>query len=65
MNNTFYKPLTPALRNEINASIEQNVSEMNTCKPTAYTSIYLTGYKALKTIINGLPDGYPIPFTRE
>lgn len=64
MSDTFYKPLTPELRNNINSSIDSNISELHTCNPNAFVSAQLIGYKALMSIINALPDGYPIPIER-
>lgn len=64
MDNTFYKPLTPKLREEINSSIEKNIEELKTCKMNAFVSMQLAGNKAIKNLINGLPDGYPIPMKR-
>ena len=64
MSDTFYKPLTPELRSNINSSIDNSISELGTCKANAFVSSQLIGYKALKTIINALPDGYPLPMTR-
>jgi hypothetical protein len=57
----YYKPLTPEYRDQILSSINDAISEINTCKDTYYKELYLSSYRALKTIINSLPDGYPIP----
>lgn len=64
MSDTFYKPLTPELRNDINASIDNNISELHTCQPNAFVSAQLICYKALRNIISALPDGYPLPMER-
>ena len=58
---TFYKPLTPDLREKALASIDKSISELLTCQPTAFVGVYLTGYKAARILFEGLPDGYPIP----
>lgn len=64
MNNTFYKPLTPELRGDINKSIDSSISELCTCEPNAFVNIQLMAHKALKNIVNALPDGYPLPMKR-
>lgn len=64
MGDTFYKPLTPALRNDINRSINDNISELRTCRRNAFTNAKLIGYEALRNIIRALPDGYPLPVER-
>lgn len=64
MSDTFYKPLTPELRNSINVSIDNNISELCTCQSNAFVSAQLIGYKALRSIISALPDGYPLPMER-
>lgn len=64
MSYTFYKPLTPALRCDINRSIDSSISELRTCEPNAFVNAQLIGYKALRNIINAFPDGYPLPFER-
>lgn len=64
MSDTFYMPLTPKLRNSIISSIDNNISELNTCKPNAYVSMQITGNVALKNLIKALPDGYPLPMER-
>ena len=61
---TNYKPLTPKLRNDILDSINSQVSELNTCKPTAFVSAQKVGLNALENLFRALPDGYPIPFER-
>lgn len=65
MSEIYYKPLTHDLRNQINTSINNTVSELNACEQTAWVNMYKTSYKALATLIKGLPDGYPIPFRKE
>lgn len=64
MSDTFYKPLTPELRNSINVSIDNNISELHTCQSNAFMNAQLIGYKALRSIISALPDGYPLPMER-
>ena len=62
---TYYKPLTPTLRRKIFESVDNELRELNECRETAYVSAYRVGYRALKTFIRGLPDGYPLPFTKD
>lgn len=64
MSDTFYKPLTPDIRNNINSSIDTNISKLHICQPNAFVNAQLIGYKALKDLINALPDGYPLPVER-
>lgn len=61
----FYKPLTPDFRREIIDSINRNISELHTCESNALVQIQITSYQAVKTLINGLPDGYPMPMMKE
>lgn len=64
MSDTFYKPLTPELRNSINYSIDDNISELRTCRPNAFVNMQINANLVLKNIINALPDGYPLPMER-
>lgn len=64
MTETFYKPLTPSLRKELNASIDKNIAELNTCKRNAFVIMQISGYLTTKRLINSLPDGYPMPMKR-
>lgn len=65
MSNTFHMPLTPELRNKINRSIENNISELRTCERNSLVNIQIAGNVALKNLIKNLPDGYPIPMKGE
>ena len=64
MGETFYKPLTPSLRADINSSIEKNISELKTCKSNVFVNMQIAGYLQTQKLINGLPDGYPMPMTK-
>lgn len=64
MRETFYKPLTPSLRADINTSIEKNIAELRTCQSNAFVNMQIAGYEQTKRLINRLPDGYPMPMTR-
>lgn len=61
---SYYKPLTPKLRNDILDSINSQISELNTCQPTEFVSAQKVGLDALKNLFRALPDGYPVPFER-
>lgn len=61
----YYKPLTPEFRKQINDSISKGRQEISTCNHNAYTAIYNLAYTTLETIVNALPDGYPMPMIDE
>lgn len=64
MGETFYKPLTPRLRADLNDSIEKNLAELRTCQRNVFVNMQIAGYEQAKRLINGLPDGYPMPVTK-
>ena len=64
MSETFYKPLTPNLRSEINGSIEKQMQELRICQSNVFVSMQIEGLRITKNLINRLPDGYPIPMKR-
>lgn len=64
MQETFYKPLTPNFRAEINESIEKGIEELKTCESNVFVNMQIVAYEQTKRLINGLPDGYPMPVTR-
>ena len=59
---TEYKPLTPSLRLDINIAFNKQIEELKTCKPNALVNAQIEALRMGKRLINGLPDGYPIPF---
>lgn len=61
----YTTPLTPTLRRQIDESIERQMMELSECQNTAYVSALRTGLNAAKTLIHGLPDGFPIPIEKE
>ena len=65
MEGVFYKPLTPDLRRKAIESINRNIAELRTCEPNALVQMQITSYQTAKTLINGLPDGYPMPMRKE
>lgn len=64
MSETFYKPLTPSLRMDINASIENSIAELRTCQSNAFVNMQIVAWEQRKRLINALPDGYPMPTTK-
>lgn len=56
----YSKPLTPTLRRQIDESIEKQMMALSECRNTPYVSALRTGLNATKTLIHGLPDGFPI-----
>ena len=64
MSETFYKPLTPQFRAELNKSIYKNMEELKTCQNNVYVSMQRAANNAARKIINALPDGYPMPMER-
>lgn len=64
MREIFFKPLTPDIRRSLNEGIDNLIAELNTCKPNAFVNMQIIGYEAQRKLINGLPDGYPIPCIR-
>ena len=61
----YTKPLTPALRRQIEDSIERQLTELSECQNTAYVSAIRTGLTETKNLIHRLPDGFPIPMEKE
>ncbi|MBO5069924.1 MAG: hypothetical protein J6C37_06135 [Roseburia sp.] len=64
MSDTFYKPLTPSMRNNINNAIDRNIAELDTCQENAFVNVQKIGQQVLKNLINALPDGYPLPMKK-
>ena len=58
---TEYKPLTPSFRRDINNGFDNQITELKKCKPNALVSVQIEALGMYKRIINGLPDGYPMP----
>ncbi len=58
---TEYKPLTPSLRQDINISFDKQISDLQTCEPNALVNVQIEALRTYKMLINGLPDGYPMP----
>lgn len=60
----YIKPLTPSFRQDINIAFDKQITELQTCKPNAIVNIQIEGLRMYKRLINGLPDGYPIPIRK-
>ena len=60
---TVYKMLTPKLRREITEDLNLLLAEVSTCERNILTEMQYESISALKTLINQLPDGYPMPFS--
>ena len=58
------KPLTPSFRQDINMAFDKQIAEMQTCKPNAIVNMQIEALRMYKRLINGLPDGYPIPIRK-
>lgn len=58
---TKYKPLTPSFRQDINKSFDKAIADLQTCEPNSLVNIQIEALRKCKSIINKLPDGYPIP----
>ena len=56
-----YKPLTPSFRLDINIAFDKQIADLKTCKSNALVNTQIEALRMYKRLINGLPDGYPIP----
>ncbi len=64
MSDTYYKPLTPEFRADINSSIDSNISELMECQNNALVNIQIAANMVLKNLIKCLPDGYLMPLEK-
>ena len=62
---TYYKPLTPEFRKNINDGINQLIGELNTCQPNILVSIQKQSLEELSHLIERLPDGYLMPMKQK
>lgn len=58
------KPLTPSFRQDINIAFDKQIAELQTCEPNSLVNRQIEGLRMYKRLINGLPDGYPIPMRK-
>lgn len=63
-NRTEYIPLTPAIRESVNNTIDGRLSELDKCDQTAWVSMARIVNVGCKNLINALPDGYLLPITK-
>jgi hypothetical protein len=56
-----YKPLTPKFRQDINDGFDKQISELQTCQSNALVNMQIEALRMYQRLINGLPDGYPMP----
>ena len=56
-----YTPLTPSFRQDINIGFDKQITDLQTCEPNALVNAQVAALRTAKTLINGLPDGYPMP----
>lgn len=61
---TFYAPLTKELRSAAVSSIDARLSELDRCDDTPYVNLYKVAYSLEKSLLSALPDGYPVPMTK-
>ena len=59
-----FKPLTPSFRQDINIGFDKQIADLQTCKPNALVNVQIEALQMYKRLINGLPDGYPIPIRK-
>lgn len=65
MNEISYSPLTPAMRESVNSSIQKQLEELATCRNNAFVNAQMVGLKAAMNLINALPDGFPMPISND
>lgn len=61
---TEYEPLTPSLRQDINIAFDKQIADLQTCQPSALVNVQIEALRMYKRLINGFPDGYPIPLKK-
>ena len=59
-----FKPLTPSFRQDINKGFDSTISELKACEPNGLVAVQIEALQMYKRLINGLPDGYPIPIRK-
>ena len=58
---TEYKPLTPSFRQDINIGFDKQIADLQTCELNGLVNTQIEALRMAKRLINGLPDGYPMP----
>lgn len=61
---TYLAPLTKEMKESINIEIDKRINVLNSCDNTLYVALYKLVYGIAKSLINALPDGYPVRVTR-
>ena len=59
-----FKPLTPSFRQDINKGFDSIISELKECEPNGLVAVQIEALQMYKRLINGLPDGYPMPIRK-
>ncbi len=57
-------PLTPSLRQDINKGIDITIEGLKACKPNGLAAVQIEALGMYKTLIRGLPDGFPMPIRK-
>lgn len=60
----LYKTLTPAFRQQILESLDQQMRELDTCHENAFVAVQRLGLSSYQALFKALPDGYPVPITK-
>ena len=63
-NKTEHVPLTPDIRAAVNTSMGDRIAALNKLESTPWVNLMRVACEASRTVINALPDGYPMPVTR-
>ena len=61
---TYLTPLTKDLKASVNSELDRKMAELNRCDETPFVALYKVSYELTRSLINALPDGYPVPVTR-
>lgn len=62
---TYLTPLTKDMKWQVNIQIDNRITELNRCDNTPYVSMCRSVYNMAKSLINALPDGYPVPVSKK
>ena len=56
-----YKPLTPALRLDIEIGFNKMITELKSCEQNNLVVMQIKALEMERRLIRGLPDGFPMP----
>lgn len=59
---TFYKPMTPQMRRDIDRATDKAINELSECQNTPYVEMLKSLYEIQRNVLNSFPDGFLIPF---